>query len=698
MIMKSSALLWLTSLAVLCGMCRTACAGGWTTKNPPDLVTADSGKRNHVFYAGEPVTFRLGGKAAVRYEVRDYWGELVDQGKAGESVRVNVHKPGWYKLYLRGASSREAWGDIVGGTTFVIFRKDPRFPNLPAPMTSGGTHPALDEVMRGVTGMGPQRHKADADKPDETIHQLKQDLSIDREMYLPFDPARRRVLMVAFPNGTSNLEGVRRIVERFKNVVTYWEPRNEPNFKMKAAEFIEKELRPFYATVKKVDPRLKVLGPGTVSINPQLRPWLEEFFRAGGARYVDAFSFHAYNCVNGDVYLARTSLDSLQAILNEHRVARAEKWQTEQGYFAAVYGSYQPRLQGRWTMVQMMVYEQYGIPKEHNHLLYDRSHGFWDFPTWWENDDGSLNPAAALMRVWSEELFGKHFVRALHFGPLGDKLYIGSLFEGDGKRVAAFQSVGSTDGKVELRVEGGDRLHLVSAFGVEEDLPVKDGVAVLPVPELPVYVELAEGQRIAVIHQDAGLNLALADGVTAASSGSAGHPADKPETPPEKRINNDIGKIINGKFENWYWRQQKDDHPWMSNLTEFPGWVEIRLPKPTTVARVIVYAAPPWQWQGSLLKYDLQCEQDGRWVTLDKVDEPAKVFKVFTPVTRTSVDSFYSDRWIFQHEFKPVTTTKIRLLVHDATWGGGAMKEVGEAGGQTGFHQIVLREIELYVK
>ena len=40
-----------------------------------------------------------------------------------------------------------------------------------------------------------------------------------------------------------------------------------------------------------------------------------------------------------------------------------------------MYGAYQPRLQARWTMVEMMVFEQYGTPKEHNHLWYDRSHG-----------------------------------------------------------------------------------------------------------------------------------------------------------------------------------------------------------------------------------------------------------------------------------------------------------------------------------
>ena len=108
----------------------------------------------------------------------------------------------------------------------------------------------VDQVMRGVTGMGPQRHRADADKPEQTIGQLEKDLAIDQKMYLPFDPVRKRALMVAFPNGTKNLEGVRKIVDRFKDVVMYWEPRNEPNFGKngmeKAVNFVNNELKPFY--------------------------------------------------------------------------------------------------------------------------------------------------------------------------------------------------------------------------------------------------------------------------------------------------------------------------------------------------------------------------------------------------------------------------------------------------------------------
>ncbi|MHB1035232.1 MAG: hypothetical protein ACYC35_19265 [Pirellulales bacterium] len=673
------------------GQIRPAVAGGWSWALPPDLVKIDSGRRNHVFYVGDPVSFKLAGSVATRYQVRDYWGEEVDRGPAGAEIKLNVRQPGWYKLYLYGNAKREPWGEICGGTTFVVFRKSAGFPDMPGKETPGGQHPALDEVARGVIGMGPQRHQADASKPEETIKRLESDIAIDKKFYLPYDPLRGRVLLVAFANGTKNLDGVRKIVERFKNDVQYWEPRNEPNYGSNGADFVTKELKPFYETVKGVDPKLKVLGPGTVSVGPGLLVWIEDFLKAGGAKYLDGFSFHAYNNVNGDLWLARRSLDSLGALLAKYGADKLPKWQTEQGFFAAVYGAYQPRLQGRWTMLEMMVFEQYGIPKEHNHLWYDKSHGFWDFPTWWENEDGGFNPAAPLMRVWSEELFGARFVRAFDFGEAGNRLYLGSLFEGPAKRVAAFQSAGSPDGRIELEVTGGDKLHVVTAFGVERDLPVAQGHAELPVPELPVYVELAAGQDLRVARPDYGPNLALAAGVTAASSGQAEHPVDR-------QIPNDIRKIINGELENWYWLQKKEAQPWMSNLKEFPGWVEIRLPKEAIVARVLVYAAPPWQWQGSLLDYELQYDKSGQWVTLERIQEPAKVFKVFSPATRTTVDSFYSDRWVFQHSFRPVTTAKLRLVVHETTWGGGAAKDVADAGGQTGPHQIMLREIEVYGK
>jgi len=665
---------------------------GWIWKTPPDQVKPDSGKRNNVFYVGEPVQFKLGG-AAVSYEVRNYYGDLVDSGPAGTSVTLKVSRPGWYKLYVYGSQTRPEWGDIVGGTTFVIFRNDPHFPAMPSPDTSGGSY-GLDEVVRAVTGMGPQRHSVqDAAKPDEAIKSIEADIAIDKAMYLPYDPYRKRSLMIAFPNGTKGKEdGVRQIVAHFKDSVEYWEPRNEPNGGSSGHDFALNEMKPFYEAVKSVDPSLKVIGPGTVSINPGMQAWIEDFLKAGGGDYIDGFSFHVYNNVNGDIWLARKSLSSLNALLAKYGQDKKEKWQTEQGFFAAVYGSYQPRLQGRWTMDELMAFEQFGITKEHNILWYDVSHGFWDVPTWWENDDGGLNPAAALVRVWSEELYGTKFVKAYDFGDPGNKLTIGSLFGGPGKWVAAFQSAGSTDGQVQLRIQHGDVLHLVSAFGEASTLPVQNGAVTLPVPELPVYVELTRGQTIQVVPTDWGPDLARAPGVTANVSldpSSAAYKTAISESP----------KLFDGDLQNWYWDQQKSSTPWLLGSGDFPAWVGVDLPAPTAMSRVVVYSAPPWQKQGTLIDYELQYDRAGQWVTLDHVQEPTKTFGVYSPATRTTVDSFFSDRWIFTHSFPTVTTSKIRLLIQDATCGGGATKIVAEAGGQAwGTPDVMLREIEIYGK
>ena len=548
---------------------------------------------------------------------------------------------------------------------------------------------AQDTALSSILINGPQRYRADTNDVKATIAKLDHDIAIARELYLGRDAVRPRALLIAFPDGTENLAAVRQIVERFKNDVQYWEPRNEPNFKMGGADFAAKEMKPFYDLVKSVDPKLQVIGPGTVEIGPNMLGWNEDFFKAGGGKFIDGFSFHIYNGVNGDFNLARRSLDALDLLLKKYGLEKMEKWQTEQGFFAAVYGSYQPRLQGRWTMTEIMAFEQYGIPKEHNHLWYDRSHGFWDVPAWWINDDGSLNPAAPLMRVWSEEVFGTKFSKAFDFGD-ANKMYIGSLFQGPNKAVAAFQSAGSVDGRVELLVKGANTLRVVSAFGVESEIPVAAGRALLPVPEIPVYVRLQPGQTLQVAPQNWGANLAR----TATVSSSVPVDADA-----EKAKNNTITKVNNGFLENWYYTQKADADPWHFVGPKLPMTVDVAFGAAQTVGRVVIYTAPPWQRQSTLLDYDLQFDDAGTWRTLDTVREPTKTFGVFTPPTRTTVDSFFSDRWVFEHRFKPVKTSKLRLLIRNATHGGGATKLVNEAGGQSWDKPVVmLREIEAFAR
>ena len=297
-------------------------------------------------------------------EVRDYWGELVAEGPAGEKIECPVKKPGWYKLYVYGKPFKGAapqavdplddllgekpkpspdaereekiralWGDVLAATTFVIFRNDPNFPALPGVEVPGNAVATGDEILRGVIGMGPQRHQARGEKVEETIATLEKDIALDKKYYLPHDPTRKRALMVAFGDGTKNLEGVRKIVERFQDDVLYWgAPQRAQLPGASPADFVEKELKPFYKMIKEINPKLKVNpGPGTVSYGPNLLPWIEGFFEAGGGRFIDAFSFHSYNCVNGDLALTRRTLIELNEVLKKHDAHTMEKWQTEPG-------------------------------------------------------------------------------------------------------------------------------------------------------------------------------------------------------------------------------------------------------------------------------------------------------------------------------------------------------------------------------
>ena len=159
----------------------------------------------------------------------------------------------------------------------------------------------------------------------------------------------------------------------------------------------------------------------------------------------------------------------------------------------------------------------------------------------------------------------------------------------------------------------------------------------------------------------------------------------------------DVTKINDGLLEDWFWDQQPNDVHFVGPWAGDPGWVQIALPSVQTIDHVVVYSAEPWQWMGTLLDYELQYDAGGgNWVTVDHVQEPTNTFPVFSPDVRSSVDSYFSDRCIFVHHFKPVTTSGIRLLVHNVTYGAGATLDAFNASGQDGGQGINLREVEIY--
>jgi len=707
--------------------------GGTATEVAPPIDTVNSSARNRVFYVGQNIEFslcrdRYSQQRQVltrRYEVRDYYGTLVasgevhsaakDKAKNGTSADVSISPlaPGWYKIAFLGQMDRSGggsgftagpWGFVTGGTTFCVFRPDPHFPTLPAPDAPGtDSMSGNDEVARGALAMGPQRHPITATLPHQPerfdvpaiLQSVGKDVALDRNYYLGQwqDPMRPRALLGHFSNGVAGFNssnpdyaGVSQIVSALKDDVKVWEPRNEPQYggASGGADFARNEFKPLRDAIKAADPDAQVLAANTVGIRAGDLNWLSGFMQAGGDHMMDGFSFHAYNVVNGDLALGRRSLDGLQAFLTRYGLQDVDKWQTEQGVMTAAYGVFKPRFQGRETMMQRMLFEQYNIPKEHDVMWYDRAHGFWNVPVWWENPDSGLTPAAPLMRVYSEEVWGKKWLSSVDFGPSGNNATIGNVFTGG---LMVLMSAGNTQGEVQLLNGGG--VSVTDAWGNPVVLSSEGGLTTIPVSELPVYVHGASASQ--VVKPDWGPNLVRLPGTTVSSNGVS---ADK---------------LCNGQMETWYYTQSGDsvsgpDAPWNAGSTppspEHPIAVDVTFPSVKKVRRVVIYATPPWQSQSTLLDYDLQY-WDGagaKWETIEGVHEPENTQKLWTPTVHCVVDSYSSERWIFDHSFPMVSTNKLRLLVRKVTFGGAVNQDEFDNSefATKGQHRLVLREIEAY--
>ena len=330
-------LLLLVALFALVRSAPIAKGWGFNYSLPPHSVSVTSEKRSNIFYVGQPVVLNVSGPAAW-FEVRDYYGTLVDSNTiVGSSFRPQVTDPGWYKVYVYGSIDQgPPWGQIYGGTMFCVFRNKAGFPGLPGP-DSNAYFFVDDEALRGVTGMGPQRHYVnDASNPAADIARLREEIAVDQQMYLPWDPVRKRSLMIAFPNGTAgNLAGVSQVVNAFKGVVRYFEPRNEPNFGSSGSDFVTKELIPFYQTVKAADSSAKVLGPGVVTIGPYGLNWMDDFFEPAGGTTSMRCRFIATITSTATASLRCIHWSSWMLLLAKYNLAGIEKWQTEQGYMAA---------------------------------------------------------------------------------------------------------------------------------------------------------------------------------------------------------------------------------------------------------------------------------------------------------------------------------------------------------------------------
>lgn len=709
----------------------------WNEDDPPAGWITIRGERHcNMFLAADALTFdllpetgRTGGPPtyvglglgtflANAYEVRNYYGTLVASGAVTtDSLTLATLPLGWYKLYLRQAGTDAVYGNLIGHTAFCVVADDANLPDPPlavrmeSPNFDGAEYAlkapdwlyssildSPDHAVRAVAGIGPHRYSVNnADTPTAEIAAITDDLQDFAEPWYLDNPdaARPRPLFVSFPNGgvftPEQIAGVTATVAALYPLgIEYFEgPYNEPDLSDPPAVAALMEI--FYDAVKAGHADAKVMGPMTVSINGARLSSLNAFFEAGAGDFLDAISFHHYNGTNADVPLSRRTLDAFEAMLADHGLEDLERWQTEFGELITGYGVMHYVRQAQVWAMHRFALDQYGVPKERDQWFYDTAHNFWDFASFWKcgnyaTGDFWLTPLVALMRVYSSEIFGKTHVFNMDFGAVENDHYIGNGFSTvGGEAVLTFLSGGRTDGSVTFELEGTDSVEVVGPFGTVTTMTGDERNRIeVPVGNEPTYIRLPAEQNAVVAPREYGASVSIW-GADVDAGGTVLTRA----------------KVINGYLENHYYQGSELSKIEFRDDQALPATVTITLDNARRIDTAIIYCPMPNEESGTLLDYDFEYQDVGdAWHIIETVDEPTQsVTAAGSWIEGQSfIDSYFSNRRIFVHEFDAVVAQAVRITVRDCTYGGTPDAVCATAFGFPGEHKIRLREVALYCR
>jgi hypothetical protein len=678
-----------------------------------DACLAATGKYVNIFNDDEAPAFTLtaqggGTFAATTYVVRNYYGVIVASGNiSGSSITLSVLPLGWYKLYLvRPTDAAAPWLQAGGETLFVVCRSGTSLAARPAAGTSRvgtGGDPQVqgtDIPARAFTGFGPYRHTIRI--YDDTWWSSDIDGAVADTDYTntwwATDPVRggphqfANVDQSLTPTPTTT--NLNRIVDAMTALVPHgcvqFETWNEPNAAGATVANTISQISAIADSVHTVSGAL-LMAPASLAINDSQLNWVQQVLVGLGSK-VDVISFHDYSGGAGDLPEARRVWDNFVAMLTSIGMDTLPRQNTEAGTgFSAVYGSFEPRAQSQWAMLEMHLHEQYAVPKERYSYFYDRMHGFWGFPSGWiQNEMGEPHPGplVALVRVWSEELFGKAYTAKLDFGTVENNQFLGCRFVGsDGSAVLTLQSAGRA-GNVALSVSGASSLAVVSPWGATSTATVTGGLATVAVDTLPIYVRLPAGATAVPEIVDYGTEVARAQGsVASASSGS-------PVTPASRALDGLYNPL---------------DSEYQAATTEgTPAWWQVDFPASTRFDRVVIHCPIFWQNGSTLLDFDIQVWNGTGWTTVATDTEPTNTIQwtSFKACGACFTDSFFSRRNVFHFKLDTaVETTAMRVYARDVTYGGGATVDTtngaglsgGALTGQTGPRRLTLREVLVYL-
>lgn len=489
--------------------------------------------------------------------------------------------------------------------------------------------------------------------------------------------------------GTSMRSGVMETVETLHplGVTRYEGPRNEPRLWTTAdRQDVAHEMMLFHDAVHTAVPEAIAMGPCTVNTFPT--DGFTAFAQAGGFDYCDEISFHAYNSITaGDFNLGRVLLKQFFDLMDSLGQGNKTFWQTESTHtFTSVY-SVAHWHRSRVPLIETLLFEQFGVPKELNMVWYDVSHGFWAYPAWLEFGDGSLVPYAGLYRTLSEETYERVHHHAVDFGSVqANRIFLGSVYtsESDESTMVIVAQSYMDDCSVRLSIHGDAApIVVVDAWGNETIVPQDEGKITVPVSDVPSYVRLPAGVHASVY-----------------SVLDWGPSPDRTVSPIGTAYLSDAVLPLVG--DNGYQSYYSPSVGVGTSATNPPDSAHILFSGNLDVDRVVVWCASPWQSQSAMTEFTVQTTDvaepaEGDWVDRESVSAPASSFVFVTSASNAGCqrETWWNEQWIFDVPLGGTYTCRgVRVLATATSYGGEPDAACVAIGGQGNPEQhLVIQEI-----
>jgi hypothetical protein len=364
---------------------------------------------------------------------------------------------------------------------------------------------------------------------------------------------------------TAYEELVRRFVTRYKNSTRYWEIENEPQDRYTPENYVAQALAPAFRGIKAADPNAVVMGPALVRVNLK---WLEAFFRAEGARYLDAVSTHTYTGHNrsweehGNV----DHLRGLRRLMAQYGAGSKPLWQTEQGYSFYNHAE-MPRLHAAYLVRMLALAASVGIPREQFCYYYTERRGYLPFYLF----DTSPNRAGMAARILAEQTAGMRFDREIPMGKYGHAV----VFADDREEVVILWT-DDFEAQARFRAgEAGSRIALTARDLMGNPIalnPPQSNIWTLPLSGLPIFVRMPRGTRFAPLDFfGRGQNVALA--------ANGGQAETSSNTRTAAHINDGTWHFDDGQSEQKIWIAPKN--------APLPQWAQVTFDQPRRIDTVV---------------------------------------------------------------------------------------------------------------